>query len=192
MILNFTDHAIEQFVNRFAKHMSLREARNLLEHIASSATKSRDKTLRGDIVWLGNWGGREIRFVTKKDHIDWAVVTVLPEQVDEGEVDEDVLLAIANSLPSLLEVPPRGDDQPIDMAEVEAERERETTRQRKQQQHRARMLAQRRASGPDWMRELLADAYVALGHRPAGIKRNLREVLTDSDVSTALQRAKLR
>ncbi len=166
--LSFTDHAIEQFVNRYAKNLKLREARTILEAVARNAIKTEEKTLRGDLMWLGLWNGREIRFVTKKDPIGWAVVTVLPEQVADDS-DNELLKVLLQGIP-----PP-------------SEEENEQSLRRKQE---TLLLAQKRSTGPPWLRELLADAYVSLGYRPGSVKRSLQEVLTEKEITEALERQK--
>ena len=75
--LRIDSHAVERYQERWAPHLSHREAREELERIAEGARPERMRTLVGSEMWVAN-SSEKILLVVKRDAGERICVTVLP------------------------------------------------------------------------------------------------------------------
>lgn len=88
--IHFTQHAVERFVLRHRRDLSLNEARVLLERGVSQAVRLREKTHRGQTQW--QMQDPSCVLVTKFDRNGVVCVTILPEPEGRGIPEEELEL----------------------------------------------------------------------------------------------------
>lgn len=100
-----TDHAVQRYIQRYARDLSYKTARLDLERLLVTAAPTKDKTHTGQSLWRVD--DPPMLFVMKPDEGRHVLVTVLPPYAldEEEEHDEDIVAAYERIKGTLTTVP---------------------------------------------------------------------------------------
>ena len=104
--LSLMPHAVERYRERWAPHLTLRQAREELHRLSEGARPEKAKTRGGQELWVANDATRKILFVVKRDRHtrERICVTVLPEGAmgDSGATAYEEFLAYSEEREEML------------------------------------------------------------------------------------------